>query len=200
MYNPDNRRHLSIEQEEFVAGWLVHCNNYQLPTTTLHVMEFIRKQFEVEVSKSWISRFMARFGFSPQLPSNARESERDPLKIHEAILFLTRIREKIAGKRLDQVVVLDKTSFYLDSRYVKQWAPVGGYCLLSFIPYRRERPRRQSNPRGPRSVVYTTLVGDGSVGPLYIEETRGAEFEGRQYIIFCLLLRLLSQLCEAPCP
>lgn len=130
MYNPDYRRHLAAEQEEIVVGWLVHCNKNQLPTTTPHVMEFIRKQFNVPVSKSWISRFMARFGFSPQLPSNARASERDPVKIHEAILFLKRIREKLAGKRLDQVVVLDKTSFYLDARFTKHWAPIGGYYLL----------------------------------------------------------------------
>jgi len=133
-------RKLSYDQEELLAGWIVSRDFNRNSTTTDDVMRAIASFFNVSVSKSWVSRFRQRWGFSYRKPSQQQPHERDPQSRLEAIRFL----EEIRRRKLDpsQIVCLDKTTFYDHNSKspVRQLAPIGrsflpffGFCLRTVL-------------------------------------------------------------------
>jgi hypothetical protein len=124
------------------------------------IVSFAEKAFQVSLNPSWISRFMKRYHFSLQRPSSMSKVELNDERRLEAIEFIKEVRR--LRKNPDQIVCLDKTSFYHDARFIRNISMKGG-----------ERPRRLNMPRGKKDVVYTALVANGTVSKLYIEAPDG---------------------------
>lgn len=62
---------LPPEYELVVAGWVVDRDLQHLPTTTWNLQDFVWKVFYIDLTPSWISKFLKRSHLSYQLPSNS---------------------------------------------------------------------------------------------------------------------------------
>jgi len=120
----------------------------------------LEKNFHCHCSKSWISQFLRRKHLSYQLTNAAKYFvENSESKYQEAVSFIKRVRA--LKLRPDQIVCLDKTKFYYSSLKIKHIGIKGGGT-----------PRRFRMNRGSPDTVYTMLVGNGTLSPLYIETSR----------------------------
>ena len=153
-----SRRKLSTKQESITTSWIIYRCILKQSTTTSKLKKFIFKAFSVGVSSSWISKFMKRTHLSllPQNPSTAKGSELMEMKREEGIRCLEDI--KALKKSPGQIAVMDKTKFYNDSHRVKHISIKGA-----------DRPRKRKSSRGSVITMYSFLVADGTVGPLYLE-------------------------------
>lgn len=149
-------RKLSIKDERIVAGWVIYRCILKKDTTTRTIMKFIDNAFHVTTTPSWLSQFMKRNHLSLQNPSTAKGAEIMSTKFEEAVQCLKQI--KALNKDPGQIAVMDKTKFYNDSHRVKHVSIKGG-----------GRPRRQKSSRGQPLCMYSFLVADGTLGPLYLE-------------------------------
>ncbi len=150
------RRKLSTKQESITTGWIIYRCILKQSTTTKKLKKFILKAFKVVVSSSWITKFMKRTHLSLQNPSTAKGAELLEVKLAEGIRCLEDLRalKKFPG----QIAVMDKTKFYNDSHRVNHISIKGA-----------GRPRKRKSSRGSVLTMYSFLVADGTVGPLYLE-------------------------------
>lgn len=112
-----HNRLITVENESIIAGWIIIQNILKENTTSIHLKKFISQNFNVDVSASWISRFMDRNHFSLQASSISKGAESIEIKVNEAIEFLDKL--KSLKKDPSQIAVVDKTKFYYDARRVK---------------------------------------------------------------------------------
>jgi len=152
------RRVLTRQQESIAAGWIIYRSTQRQSTTTIKLKKFIHTAFNRDVSSSWITSFMKRRHLSLQEASTAKGSEMMEIKYEEAVKCLEEIRS--LNKSPGQIAVMDKTKFYNDSHRVKHIGIKGA-----------GRPRRRKSSRGSPLCMYSFLVADGSLGPLYLETT-----------------------------
>jgi hypothetical protein len=150
------RRKLTRKQESVSAGWIIYRCILKQSTTTTKLKKFIHKAFDIDVSPSWISKFLKRRHLSLQDPSTAKGAELMEVKRAEGIKCLEELRS--LKKDPGQIAVIDKTKFYNDSHRVKHISIKGA-----------GRPRKSKSSRGSVLCMYSFLVADGSVGPLYLE-------------------------------
>lgn len=156
--SPKSRRKLSKKQESITTGWIIYRCILKQSTTTIKLKKFIQKAFYISVSPSWITKFMSRNHLSLQNPSTAKGAELMEVKREEGINCLNELRS--LKKDPGQIAVVDKTKFYNDSHRVKHIAIKGA-----------GRPRKRKSSRGSVLCMYSFLVGDGTLGPLYLEST-----------------------------
>lgn len=115
--NMPPRRKLSRKQESVSAGWIIYRCILKQSTTTAKLKKFIYKAFNIDVSPSWISKFLRRRHLSLQDPSTAKGAELMEVKRAEGIKCLEELRS--LKKAPGQIAVMDKTKFYNDSHRVK---------------------------------------------------------------------------------
>lgn len=151
-----HNRLLHPRQERIVGGWILFRCIMKKSSTTKDLKHFISRAFGITVKPPWISSFLKRSHLSLQKPSIAKGSELMSEKIQEAVECLRRIRSY--NKAPSQIAVLDKTKFYNCSETVKHIGPKG--C---------GRQRKKKLSRGSSITMYSLLVADGTLGPLYLE-------------------------------
>jgi len=151
-----SRRILTGKEEKIIAGWIIIRCILKKSCTTWDLRTFLSIAFSVDVQPSWISNFLARNHLSLQDASIAKGSEMNELKFRECVEFLERFRK--LGKRPEQIAIIDKTKFYYDYHRVKHIGMKGAG---------RRRVYRQNI--GTADCVYTMLVGNGTIGKVYIE-------------------------------
>jgi len=156
----DSRRLLKGIEEKIVAGWIILRCILKKSCTTSDLKYFISSAFNVNVLPSWITNFMTRNHLSLQDASIAKGSEMNEQKFRECVEFLERFRKLTQGKQPRNVAIIDKTKFYYDYHRVRHIGMKGAG---------RRRVSRMS--RGSSDTVYTMLVGDGTIGKVYIEST-----------------------------
>ncbi len=151
-----SRRKLSKKQESISTGWVIYRCILKQSTTTSKLKKFIHKAFDIDVSSSWVTKFMKRSHLSLQDPSTAKGAELMEVKRKEGIKCLKELRS--LQKAPGQIAVMDKTKFYNDSHRVKHIAIKGA-----------GRPRKKKSNRGSVFCMYSFLVADGTLGPFYLE-------------------------------
>ncbi len=117
----------SAHQESIIAGWVVFRDQSRMPTPTNFLSSFIENEFQQKVSPTWIHNFLERQHLSLQRPSNMTKCEMNESIKLQAIEFVRKVRNE--NKKPEQIVALDKTSFYGDSRYVKDISIKGAYVF-----------------------------------------------------------------------
>jgi len=153
-----HNRLLSKKNESIVAGWIIFRCILKKSTTRLDVKNFLFDNFDLNVNSNWLHFFMKRQHLSLLEPSIAKGAELNKEKVQEAVHFLDFV--KSLNKKPIQIAVLDKTKFYYDSRRVKHVSIQGG-----------GRPRKKLLSRGAPDTMYSLLVANGTLGPLYIESS-----------------------------
>jgi transposase len=151
-------RLLTPNQEKIISGWLIIKSILKESVTTLNLRSFVLKEFGQRISSSWITRYMKRNHFSLKESSIAKGGECIEVKVQEGIDFLKKLRS--LGKQPHQIAVMDKTKFYYESRKVKNISMKGA-----------GRPRVRKQNRGTPDCMYSLLVANGTLGPIYIEST-----------------------------
>jgi len=155
---------LDRKESKIFAGYIVFRNLKRKNTDTRTLEEFLRMKFGLCPSKSWFSRFCKRNLLSYRTTACAKWSEKSKRKWNEAIDYLNYIRKdiKILKLPLNKIACFDKTKFRLFSVGTKQVGIRGGGQPRRFV----------SRELGHSLTVYSTLVADGTVGPLYIESNK----------------------------
>lgn len=158
--------------EKYVfAGYLIYRNIKKRPTTTVHCKKFLLHAFGVNpASNSWFSHFCYDQHFSYHDTAIANWSEFSLKKRKDVIDYINRIRMKQIPH--NKIATVDKTRVYLDSHRVRHISIKGGYYIISFylrLTTLRGQPRRYRSNRGRSVVIYSMLVADGTLGPLYVE-------------------------------
>jgi len=133
-------------------------------TSTNKLKEFLELKFGFYPSKSWFSRFCKRNHLSYRITTCAKWSEKSRRKWKEAISYINYIRKdiRILKLPLNKIACFDKTKFRLFSVGAKQIGIRGGGQPRRFI----------CRDLGSSLTVYSTLVVNGTVGPLYIESRK----------------------------
>jgi hypothetical protein len=122
---------MSEQNELILAGWAVYRSFFRYPTNSELLVKFSQKAFNCRLSTSWINKFNQRQHLSFQKSSSFQQGA-NVMKIRDdAIEFLKRFR--LRKKRPEQIVVMDKTSFYGDSRFVRNISIKGGYIICSLF-------------------------------------------------------------------
>ena len=76
-------------------------------------MNFVKKNFGVEVDKSWVSRTLSSLGFSSQKTKEAFESRPLYTKLQEMKEFVQSVRELIDdGVELSRILSADEVGFW----------------------------------------------------------------------------------------
>ncbi len=118
-------KRFSSHQELIIAGWVIYRDLTRRNTTTSSLSSFIFRQFHVNVNPSWKNRFFERQHLSLQRPSNMTNSELSIELKERAVNFIKMIRA--LKLQPHQIVALDKTSFYGDSRFIRTISIKGSY-------------------------------------------------------------------------
>jgi transposase len=104
--NKGHNRLFSESEELVIAGWALHQNKAHLPSTTRELMQFVEKKFEIRLSASWISKFLARQHLSHLKPSQMLYHENTDA--HEKIVaWILYVRSILKNKSPDQVCHVD---------------------------------------------------------------------------------------------
>lgn len=166
-----HNKKLSFSQEMVVAGWVVARTHSHQPTRTRDLYDFIHLAFGIDVSPTWVTNFQHRNYLTSRLPSKMLIHEGDQDIIAVGANFIRKVRDLDLND--DQIVVIDKCKFYSDARYVRHLCPKGWYSIfLVSIYFNRicsDRPRKPTPARGFPDTVYTILVANGTLAPIYIE-------------------------------
>jgi hypothetical protein len=169
---------LSEREESVLAGFVVYRNLKRRDTSTLTIERFMHAQFGLYPSRSWYSRFCKKHHLSYRVTAVAKWSEDSPKKWKECLRFIQRIRDDIRVLKLplNKIAAVDKVKFRLMTKNVKQIGIRGGYVLVSCVSLSHSgsgQPRRfRCHQVQEGLTVYTTLVADGTLGPLYIESRK----------------------------
>jgi hypothetical protein len=116
--------------ELILAGWIVYRSFFRYSTSTESLERFALVAFDCSLSPSWITKFNERQHLSLQKSSSFQQGINEESLIEDGIKFLERFR--LRKKLPNQIVVMDKTSFYGDSRFVRNIAIKGGYVHFVF--------------------------------------------------------------------
>lgn len=183
---------LTPHEAKVFAGWIVYRNLKRKNTATQDLETFLRLKFGLYPSKSWYTQFCKKNHLSYRITAVAKWSEKSHSKWKEAIDYISRIRNDIKLLRLplNKVACFDKTKFRLFTVGVKQVGIRGGCVLHLFylfhlfpttlivFSFSSGQPRRfRCNDIGKALTVYSTLVADGTIGPLYIETNKPFDSE-----------------------
>jgi hypothetical protein len=118
---------LTENDERILAGWAIYRSFFRYPTTTDLLNEFAYKAFKVNLTPTWITNFNNRQHLSLHKSSTFQQGKIDRELVEAGANFLKRIRKM--NKLPHQIVAMDKTSFYGDSRFVRNISIKGGYEL-----------------------------------------------------------------------
>ena len=147
-------RFLTEEQESIALGWLIFRNDLFLDTSTKRFRQFLLHMKGNAPDKSWVSKFVARHGMSSRVVQPTAPEVIDPRAYHQGVAFLRSVQA--LGKEPSQFLFVDKVSFNMPKGKTRQIAPKGAGTI-----------HRASHSTGPPIHVYSSLVGDGSMGPFY---------------------------------
>jgi len=135
MGRPTNSGALTVEQQEKVQKYLVDKNPEQMKLPGLlwnrsNIQGLIRQLFKVSLTLQAISKYLKKWGFTPQRPIK-RNYKQNPAEIKEWLeVEYPKIKERAKAENAE-INWGDETGCQNESNYVRGYAPKGQTPVLS---------------------------------------------------------------------
>lgn len=93
-------------------------------TRNCNTVAFAKRVWGIKLESSFLSKFHKRHHLSLKIPAKSNKTEYDATAVQDGAAFISHIRR--LRRDPEQIVVLDKTNLYSDTRFKKHASPMGG--------------------------------------------------------------------------
>lgn len=117
---------LSEVEREVVGGYVLHKRQEGKEVSGEKVKEFIKKAFDEDVQKSYISKLLHSLHFSSHLLREKDSNKKKP-KVKALHSFILAIRNEMEERNLESkdIVAVDVVKFRSHSHFLRTYSPVG---------------------------------------------------------------------------
>ena len=133
---------------------LIFRNDLYLDTRVVRFRQFLARLVGRTPAKSWVSKFLKHHSMSSRIVQPTAPELVNRRAYRQGVEFLRALQA--SGKQPSQVLFADKISFSIPHRTVRMIAPKGAGT-----------PHHPLRSGGPPIYVYSSSVGDDSMGPFY---------------------------------